>query len=138
MIRLLQTSDTPNLMEFFFADRKVQQDERFNFELEDFEKMLTYSHIFQYVYEVNEKIVGYLAGYNMGVWAYIDVLIVKSTDRNKSIGTTLIEKFLEDNQDKNWVRLETSCYAHDTDSIQYVRNRGFNIEQTLAWFGKAI
>lgn len=138
MIRTLQKSDIPNLIEFFFSDRTVQQDQRFDFHPEDFDRMLLYSHIFQYVWEDNEQIVGYLAGYNMGVWGYIDVLIVKSIHRNKSIGTKLIEKFLEDNQDKKWERLETSCYAHDKESIQYVRNRGFDIEQTLAWFGKVI
>lgn len=136
MIRPLRIEDIPALMEFFFDDRNFQQDKRFDFESEDFKQMMEYSHIHQLVWEENSKIIAYLAGYNMGVWGYIDVLIVKSSDRNKGIGKSLIQHFISIYP--QWVRLETSCYADDLKSINFVRNNGFDIEQTLAWFGKEI
>lgn len=132
MIRKLYTSDIPNLLEFFFADRNIQQDQRFDFEANDFEKMMEHSHITQLIWEEDNQIVGYLAGYNMGVWGYIDVLIVKASFRNKGIAKKLITHFVHGH---DWTRLETSCHASDEDSMQFARRNGFNIEQTLKWFG---
>ncbi len=136
MIRQLRITDIPNLMEFFFADRRIHQDERFNFTSDDFKQMTTHSHIYQLIWEENNEIIGYLAGYNMGVWGYIDVLIVKSSHRNRSIGSSLIKQF--ESLHPEWLRVETSCYAQDSESINFVKKQGFNIQQTLEWFGKEV
>ena len=136
MIRNLKISDIPDVMEFFFADRKAHQDERFDFLPEDLAKMTMHSHISQLIWEDEGKAVAYLAGYNMGVWGYIDILIVKASYRNKSIAKKLVNHFLSSHPE--WVRLETSCYETDVESINMARNNGFDIEQKLVWFGKEV
>jgi ribosomal protein S18 acetylase RimI-like enzyme len=136
MIETLAKQDIDDLMVFFYTDRAVQQDTRFDFAREDIEKMLALPHIFQYVFRAEKNVVGYLCGYDMGAWGYLDVLLVKKSHRNKSIGSALIDRLIIDNP--QWTIIETSCYAHDEASIEFVRNRGFNIEQTLRWFGKQL
>jgi GNAT superfamily N-acetyltransferase len=136
MIRNLKRADLQNLMDFFISDRTIQQDERFDFSIDDIDLMLNYRHIFQYVFELDNQIVGYLCGYDMGVWGYIDILIVKSTHRNMSIATSLIETLLS--QNLHWNIIETSCYSQDKDSISFIRKNGFDIEQELRWFGKEL
>jgi GNAT superfamily N-acetyltransferase len=136
MIRNLKRADLQNLMDFFISDRTIQQDERFDFSIDDIDLMLNYPHIFQYVFELDNQIVGYLCGYDMGGWGYIDILIVKSTHRNMSIATSLIETLLS--QNLHWNIIETSCYSQDKDSISFIRKNGFDIEQELRWFGKEL
>lgn len=128
--------DSDEVTKLFYSDRVVEQDKRFDFQKEDLELMLNRPHIFQYVCEDENEIVGYILGYDMGAWGFIDILIVSSTHRNMSIGTLLINHLVDNN--KHWKVVETACYSKDTDSIQFIKNRGFDIEQTLVWLGKSI
>ena len=136
MIRILKESDIPELMKFFYQDRNIDQGEDFNYTAEDLEEMLSYSHIIQYVFEENNKVIAYLCGYDMGVWGLLDVLIVKKEHRNKFIGTKLLQQIIIDNP--NWKMLETSYYPEDKNSEKYLDKLKIDSKEKLIWAGKLL
>ena len=141
MIRKLEQSDincvgARSFMEYFYNDRSVSQQKNFNYTEADIEFYMTVDNAIQLVYIENNFPIAYLLAFDMGMWGFLDVLIVSSNNRRRGIATNLLEYVISKNP--QWNMLESSYYPTDDESASFFRRNSFSNSQNLIWVGKPL
>lgn len=68
------------------------------------------------VMDMNEAIAGVSFSYNMGLWGYLEHIVIHPEHRNKGYAAALIEHTVSIGKDLGWGVFE-ACYYEDTDDM---------------------
>lgn len=90
----------------------------------DWSVYLGHPHVFLRVAVKDDTVVGFLHGYDMVDWGYIETLIVSKEVRNLGAGRMLLAAF-ETWGSKSWVASELCTSLTDTKINDYVGRQGY-------------
>ena len=80
---------------------------------------------------VNQPVTGFLFGYDMGLWGYIEHMVVDKDHRGKGTGRELIETFV--NWSWHWRIVET-CYYSEVQNLKgFLDSVGFEEAFDSKW-----
>jgi GNAT superfamily N-acetyltransferase len=74
-------------------------------------------------------VAGFLLGFDLSCWCYVDVLVVKDAEKRRGIGSDLIY-FLADMNDR-WDTIEMCYYTDDPAVRQFFERNGFEFGKTM-------
>ena len=104
----------------------------------DFQAYLGKDHIFFFVAEVDNCVVGFILAFDHGNWGYVDVLCVHPEARSHGLGTELLGAVESIGVTRHWGFIELCRDFTDTQIGAYVERRGYVDVGSVQWYGKLL
>lgn len=134
MIRKANISDLDQIYLIYLERNLTEENKNCSYSKLDWKWYIENSGII-YVYEIDSNICGFIFGYDMGLWGYIEHIVVSKNNRGSNIGRQLVNYFIE-NKFENWEQVEL-CYELNMD--EYFTKIGFKDNQIITkWVHKLI
>ena len=103
------------------------------YEVSDWPLYVGVAHVHLLIAETKEgEVVGFLLGYDLVNWGYIDILVVRHSARGKGAGAALIASF-EKRAEGRWVASELAVDPEDVELWVFLKGRGYTKAGTTEW-----
>lgn len=90
-------------------------------------------NVFLWVAEDGGKIVGFLHGYDMADWGFIETLVVAKSARGDGVGATLVKEFEREGTERGWAAVESCVSLTDRKLGKFVESMGYRQAGTCNW-----
>lgn len=133
MIRKAKISDLDQIYSIYLERNFTEESKNCSYSKLDWKWYIENGII--YVYELNNELCGFIFGYDMGLWGYIEHIVVSKKQRGLNIGKKLVDYFIE-NKFENWQQVEL---CHEMDLNDYFQKIGFESNEIFTkWVHKII
>lgn len=135
--RLARAEDVAEIHAIYLTNRSVEDVVGVDYEKDDWAAFLSAPHTILIVAEEEGKVVGFLLGYDLRTWGYIDVLVVDHAARRKGIGSDLVKRF-EGHGEARWGLVETCVDVRDMDTQAFAKKLDFAVRGKAVWYAKPL
>jgi ribosomal protein S18 acetylase RimI-like enzyme len=133
MIRNANISDLNSIYSIYKDRNDTEEHKNCNYTLSDWSWYIRNGIV--YVYELNNELYGFIFGYDMGLWGYIEHIVIDKKHRGLNIGEKLVDYFIQ-NKFENWQQVEL---CHEMDLDDYFQKIGFESNQIITkWVHKLV
>lgn len=114
-----------------YSDRYDSHDDpSIKYTLSDWEWYLSNDRALIFVLEDRSRILGVTLSYDMGIWGYMEHVVIKREHRNKGYAKALIEHTMEEGERLGW-RIFEACYYQEIESMK-------NFFERIGWSDSGI
>lgn len=132
-IRLAKSEDTLEIQRLFKSERNNEEFGGADYDERDWKAYLETPHSILLVSESDDKVVGFLVGYDLKTWGYVDVLVIDHAFRGKGLGTDLLKRF-EGHGLERWGCVKLCIDLRDLELKEYLLKRDFKSSGKTEWF----
>jgi len=137
LIRTARAEDAAEIQRIYKAGRGVETIVGVDYGEEDWRAFVESPQSILLVAEEEGRTAGFLTGYDMRTWGYVDALVVDRESRGRGLGLALLQRF-EGHGSGRWGFVELCVDVKDRDTMRYVAARGFRSSGRAEWFVKGL